>query len=673
MGRTPRSFWSGSIVGLLAVCGPGCEPDRAGEARSEVATTYTIGQFNMAGGNAGETGDLHNEPADRLIESIRMRNPAFVTIQEGCSDWSEYMDARLDDYTVVFDGVNDKFADPATCKHDRTALFGNAILFRDDFGIDGAPVPHPLLSPAGREQREMLCLPSNSRRIVLCSIHLSSNDDDFDDAENEEARNGEASIARTILAERYAGYTKLVGGDLNDLPTEEFLGIPVPTATDKFYASGYGRGAAGEFKEVDSPCGNNIREDFVLGRPCRSGEDTTGSGKIDYLFVSPEVFVLGADASPAIHSDHAALWASVIIGDDGGGDGGDDGGDGGDGGEPVDRPPFVEAGPKVSGPEGSDIVLGGFASDIEGPISVSWSFRALSEVDPGTTCAFGHPDLAQTTFRCTDDGIFELTLTASDGVNAAVSDETIAIVRNAPPELTVAGPLEWAVLRAGQTEALSAGFVDPGSNDTHTCSIDWDDGVTESIPAATSCDRSHVYEQAGMYSITTTVTDDDGGSDSDRRLLIVYDPDAGFVTGGGLVESPAGALAARSDVAGAAHFNLNPAYRPHEQGPSAGNGKLSFDLRAAGLDLASTALDWLVVTRDGKAAVKGAATLDGEPGFGFVAYATSDHRFRLVVWRLADGDHPAEQIVFDSRRGADFDLDEAEPPPITSGSIQIHR
>ena len=60
-----------------------------------------------------------------------------------------------------------------------------------------------------------------------------------------------------------------------------------------------------------------------------------------------------------------------------------------------------------------------------------------------------------------------------------------------------------------------------------------------------SASGSHTYAQAGVYRVSVTVTDKDGGSDSAfYEYVVVYDPSAGFVTGGGWIVSPAGAYAA---------------------------------------------------------------------------------------------------------------------------------
>ncbi|GAA3150541.1 hypothetical protein GCM10020001_087700 [Nonomuraea salmonea] len=213
---------------------------------------------------------------------------------------------------------------------------------------------------------------------------------------------------------------------------------------------------------------------------------------------------------------------------------------------------------------------------------------------------------------CTDDGTYTVRLSADDGVNDPVSATATVTVENAPPVLTLDDPAPWAVYRAGTQVDLAASFTDSGANDTHTCKVTWDDGAQESYaPISGSCDRPHTFEHPGMYTIDVTVTDDDGASDNAEVMVVVYDPDAGFVTAGSTIQSPAGALSEDPAHTGKGSFQFNPKYKPHDDGPVPGGGKVSFGLAGSDLDLDATGLEWLVVTPDGKAAVKGTAKVGG--------------------------------------------------------------
>jgi endonuclease/exonuclease/phosphatase family metal-dependent hydrolase len=276
---------------------------------AQAVVEFQVGTFNMAGGH-DEHGPKGNEVPEALISSVEDRNPAFVLLQEACRDWSTYLDDNLADYTVKFDPVVGGNGEVARCQH--PSDFGNAVLYRNDLGPDMAQATgHSLETPGEREQREMLCVRFAATNVTACSAHLTAGDSDA--AEN--ARETEASRARTILATTYAGTTHFLGGDLNASVLSD--------VTDILYHVDYEFGAHGGYKEVDSPCGNDIDDDTGLPFfvPCRGGEPThddwifeegspTGR-KIDYIFVAPTVSVESADATFGTHSDHDPLWADV--------------------------------------------------------------------------------------------------------------------------------------------------------------------------------------------------------------------------------------------------------------------------------------------------------------------------------------------------------------------------
>ncbi|MCK4795488.1 MAG: PKD domain-containing protein, partial [Desulfobacteraceae bacterium] len=83
-------------------------------------------------------------------------------------------------------------------------------------------------------------------------------------------------------------------------------------------------------------------------------------------------------------------------------------------------------------------------------------------------------------------------------------------------------------------------FDGTGSSDPDGDSLtyDWDFGDTNTGTGATP---SHSYSDAGIYDVCLTVTDPGGLSDTACTIAVVYDPSAGFVTGGGWIDSPEGA------------------------------------------------------------------------------------------------------------------------------------
>ena len=124
------------------------------------------------------------------------------------------------------------------------------------------------------------------------------------------------------------------------------------------------------------------------------------------------------------------------------------------------------------------------------------------------------------------------------------------------------------------------------------------------------------YSEPGVYSVTVTVTDKDGGiSDpvTASDFIVIYDPDDGFVTGGGWIDSPAGAYTVDPTLTGKANFGFVSKYK---KGASVPTGQTEFQFKAGDLNFHSTSYDWLVIA-GAKAMYQGDGTVNGVSGFSF--------------------------------------------------------
>ena len=167
-------------------------------------------------------------------------------------------------------------------------------------------------------------------------------------------------------------------------------------------------------------------------------------------------------------------------------------------------PDAAHAGADVTGAEGAAIPLAGTAA---GDGATGWTYQAGAGVDPGATCAFADAKTAATTLTCTDDGTYEVTLTAGKQ-----SDSAVVTVHNAAPkpgDVTAPG-----TATTGTPVTVRVEFTDAGSNDTQTCVVDWRDGAisTSKLKPHGACSAKHTYTTAGTYDVTVAVTDDDGDS-----------------------------------------------------------------------------------------------------------------------------------------------------------------
>lgn len=209
------------------------------------------------------------------------------------------------------------------------------------------------------------------------------------------------------------------------------------------------------------------------------------------------------------------------------------------------------------------------------------------------------------------------------------------------------------------------------TGDPSTLEVEWGDGetTTQQDPGL-AADPSHAYTAAGVYTVTCVVTDATGGSHSlVHEYVVVFDPDGGFVTGGGSIDSPAGAYTADPSMTGKASFGFVSKYKKGAHVPT---GNTQFQFRAADLNFHSSAYDWLVIAGS-RAQYKGTGTINGAGDYGFMLTAIDGQRtktdsqdaFRIKIW-----DRATDTMVYDNRIG-DAD-DSTDFDAIASGSIVIH-
>jgi hypothetical protein len=249
-----------------------------------------------------------------------------------------------------------------------------------------------------------------------------------------------------------------------------------------------------------------------------------------------------------------------------------------------------------------------------------------------------------------------VTGTATDNVGNTASTEVsgINIDKTAP---TISGAVGPTVLAVNTAASVNFTATDSLSGvDAEQYSVDGGPWTSASTPL--------IITTADVVNLCVRATDKAGNvSDPECVLLAVYDPSAGFVTGGGWIMSPAGAYVDAPAMTGKATFGFVSKYK---KGATVPEGNTEFQFHAAGFNFKSTSYEWLVVSGS-RAQYKGVGTVNGVPGYGFMLTAIdgSPDKFRIKVWSVATGD-----TVYDNQMGG---ADTADPTTaLAGGSVVIH-
>lgn len=267
--------------------------------------------------------------------------------------------------------------------------------------------------------------------------------------------------------------------------------------------------------------------------------------------------------------------------------------------------------------------------------------------------------------------------TATDSSGNASSCSQLITVTNPSPVPAITGPPSGVVFAVGTPVNFSGTFTD-NAGGTHSAQWMFDAIVQAGVvnEGAGTVTATHTFTAAGVYLIKLVVSDGCGGSGEASTvggldaLVVIYDPDAGFVTGGGWFNSPLGAYAADPLLIGRANFGFVSKYK---KGANVPTGETEFNFKVGNLNFHSTSYQWLVIA-GARAQYKGVGTVNGTGSYGFMLTAIDGQisgggnvdKFRIKIWDLGTG-----SIVYDNQVG---DADDAVlSTALGGGSIVIHK
>ncbi len=250
-------------------------------------------------------------------------------------------------------------------------------------------------------------------------------------------------------------------------------------------------------------------------------------------------------------------------------------------------------------------------------------------------------------------------------------------LQNQPPTVGII-TLSTNPTQINTSITADATFTDQNTADTHTASWNWGDGNTSScLPNSSQCtltesngsgsvSGTHTYIQAGIYTITLSVTDNHGGQGTSTfQYMVVYNPGGGFLTGAGNYNSQAGWDMQNTQATGKVILGINAQYTTGNT--PTGQSKINFN--AGNIDFKSTSYQWLVVS-GAKATLKGNGTVNGSGNYTFLISGIDGSQTggpNLIRVKITDS---SNNVIYDTQSGAP---DTADPTTaLSSGSIKVH-
>ncbi|WP_166637241.1 HYR domain-containing protein, partial [Algoriphagus boseongensis] len=273
-------------------------------------------------------------------------------------------------------------------------------------------------------------------------------------------------------------------------------------------------------------------------------------------------------------------------------------------------------------------------------------------------------------------GTTTVTYTAEDiHGNVQTASFDVTVTNNAPSNLVITAPIIPQAI--GTAVNVSATFVDENIKSAKWTAFDGNIVTQTATISATGTSTAYTFTSlpAGVYTIILEVEDHCGLKASQQfEFVTVYDPNGGFVTGGGWIYSKPGDLRTKPEAEGRANFGFVAKYKTGKNLVDQVEGNTNFQFKEGDFHFKSTShQNMSLVISGAKATYRGEGTVNGLGSHKFmVTVIDGDLRgeldkFRIRVW----ANNSSSDVIYDN----EYSLAEnAEATTLLGGgSIVIHK
>ncbi len=254
----------------------------------------------------------------------------------------------------------------------------------------------------------------------------------------------------------------------------------------------------------------------------------------------------------------------------------------------------------------------------------------------------------------------------------------VVVTNSAPSNIVITGQVSPQSIHSDID--VSATFVDENIATATWIAFDGNSDVqTETLNiAGTSTNHTFVDLPVGVYTIILKLKDHCDLETVERwQYAVIYDPNGGFVTGGGWIYSKPGASTLYPLAEGKANFGFNAKYKTGKNNTTEVDGNTEFQFKAGNFNFKSSSHDdmSLVISGEKKATYRGVGTVNGAGSHKFMVTVIDgdapggdgDDKFRIKVW--ASGS--SSNVIYDNENSSAENVD--ANTLLGGGSIVIHK